>query len=454
MDDGGKINKEQINLASELSSKLSDIVSENKEFLETTEVIEKVLKQIIENEDQIKAAKEGTVDISQSLIDKNEKLLGSVQDLVDKENKRQLIQGQINGLLDGGVDAIFSMVGITGQLGVAIKALSGPLIVFALLAAAVQYLVDMVGKAVELKKEFGMSAQASAELEANLYRAKLNADGFLYTMEELRQATMDVVDETGRIRVSPETTTAVAKLQGLLTDKKIGVSLERTLRNAGMNASAVTDEIVNLAQTMGMDAGVAIDYISDNMLELLGSSESMVVARAREGLLLKKMGADMKELNRLASDGIDLEQTFRNEMKLRLMTGKNINLMEMEAAKATGQRSKIFAAQQKIVTNLGEDLATSNLKVQGILTSAAGVSQENALRILNAQREGMGMAANNFASPPQTNTEVSSLTKEIKGLTNAIRGENLTVVVDGKVVSRISRMQNMSNSVSTTGYGR
>ena len=166
------------------------------------------------------------------------------------------------------------------------------------------------------------------------------------------------------------------------------------------------------------------------------------------------MGADMKELNRLASDGIDLEQTFRNEMKLRLMTGKNINLMEVEAAKASGDRAKIFAAQQRIVTTLGEDLATSNIKVQSLLTSAAGVSQENALRILNAQREGGGMAASNFASPTQNNQQVSSLVSEIKGLTNAIKGENLSVVVDGKVVSRISRMQNMTNSVSTTGYGR
>ncbi len=449
-----KISKEQLNLAEELNSKLEEIVSTNNEFLSTTEVINSIVQQIALNESSIEKAKSGTVDISQSLISTNEELLSQVEELVDKENKRQLIQGQINELLDGGVDSLLSMVGISGKLGSAIKTLKGPLIVFAILATVLSTLIEMVGKAIELKKEFGASVSATFKLEANILAAKASIDGLLFSTEELREATMAVVEETGRLSVSPETITGVARLQGLLTDKNLGVSLERTLTNAGLNANDLVDEIGQLAQSLDMDAGAALDFLADNQLELLNSSRQQVLARAKEGLILKQMGADMKELNRLASDGIDLEQTFRNEMKLRLMTGKNINLMEVEAAKASGDRAKIFAAQQRIVTTLGEDLATSNIKVQSLLTSAAGVSQENALRILNAQREGGGMAASNFASPTQNNQQVSSLVSEIKGLTNAIKGENLSVVVDGKVVSRISRMQNMTNSVSTTGYGR
>jgi len=237
-----------------------------------------------------------------------------------------------------------------------------------------------------MQKTMGVGASNILKFEANLVEAKFSMDGLLYSMDELRTASLAVTEATGNIIVPPETIAEVAELNSLLSDPQMAVSLQRTLKNAGVDAGDLTDNVKQMASEMGVNAATAMEFLAENQLELGGMTEEQIMLRAEEALTLKKMGADMKELNRLAGEALDIETSLKNEMKLRMMTGKEINLNELRAAQASGDAVAIGHAQAKLVEQLGDDLH-NNLQVQRMISDATGMSKEQLLNYNNASKE-------------------------------------------------------------------
>lgn len=348
-------------------------------------------------EEQLKVIESQREEIIKRLVDEGKELKSTQLDILEIQetylkyaDKRLKGQEELNDLTTQYTDSIKDSIGLNSELvevfGKGGLMAVGVMFISKAITGLIGYLKEGVGRAIEMQKSMGIGAANAAKFEANILQAKLSMDGLLFSMDELREASLAVTEATGNIIVPPETIQDVAELNSLLKDPQVAVSLQRTLKNAGVDAGNLTDNIKEMASSMGVDASSAIEYLAENQLELGGMTEEQIKQRAQEGLMLKKMGADMKELNRLASESLDIETSLRNEMKLRMMTGKEINLNELRAAQASGDTTAIAQAQSKLVSQLGDDLH-SNLQIQRLISDATGMSKEQLLSYDNASKE-------------------------------------------------------------------
>ena len=216
-------------------------------------------------------------------------------------DKRVIATQERNDLTKKHLDNLKDSVGLNNEVFELIKKGAFAALGFMILAKVVSFLKDMVTNTIKMQKEMGVGVKNVMAFEANIVLAKASVNGLLFSMDELREASLAVTEVTGNILVPPETISEVAELNALLGDTSTAVSLQRTLENAGVDAGVLTDNIKEMASSMGVDAGSAMEYLASNQLELGGLTEQQILKRAEEGLMLKKMGADMKELNRLAS---------------------------------------------------------------------------------------------------------------------------------------------------------
>lgn len=379
----------QMNLAAILQKNLDGRTKEGKILKENT-------KSILEASDlegkllEIAKAKDEVInkvwDSNRGLAETMLKQLEEAEKLAKSEKKRRDLVAEIKSISEDFVKELAESVGISNELASALMKASKAAIVLAILKEVASFLLDSFRNAKKLSKELGINATNAATMEANIQLARLELIGLGYDADEVRQSMSDIVEATGMISVSPKALADVTKLSSLLGDSNAAVSLQRTLQNAGVDASALTDSVSEMANSLGMDAGPAMEYLASNQLELGGLTEQQILKRAQEGLMLKKMGADMRELNRLASESLDIETSLRNEMKLRMMTGKQINLNELRAAQASGDVVALGKAQANLVAQLGDDLH-NNLQVQRMISDATGMSTEQLLNYDNASKE-------------------------------------------------------------------
>lgn len=321
------------------------------------------------------------------ISDKALEILDTEIELLQKRKEQKDLQEEIKDIGKGFATDLGSALGVSSGLVDAFMKLSVAAIGLAILKEVVAYIADGVARAKELKHELGISAAAAGELEANVAMAKVQTGFLTYSTEELRAAADAVVQATGRINVSPETIANVTEMGKLLSDgNDAAVSLNRTLTNSGVDAGALTEEVKSMAESMGMEAGPAMDYLAVSQNELVGMTKEQILLKAKEGIEMKKLGVDMKKARDIASSALDIEQSLKDEMKLRTMLGKEISFNELRAAQASGDALAVAQAQKNLVDQLGGSLQ-GNLQVQRMVSEATGMTADELLNIQNASAE-------------------------------------------------------------------
>jgi len=321
------------------------------------------------------------------ISDKALEILDTEIELLEKKKEQKDLQDEIKDIGKDFASDMGSALGISSGLVDAFVKLSAAAIGLAILKEVVGYIADGVARAKELKHELGISAAAAGELEANVAMAKVQTGFLTYSTEELRAAADAVVEATGRINVSPETIANVTEMGKLLSDgNDAAVSLNRTLTNSGVDAGALTEEVTKMAEGMGMEAGPAMDYLAASQNELVGMTKEQILLKAKEGIEMKKLGVDMKKARDIASSALDIEQSLKDEMKLRTMLGKEISFNELRAAQASGDALAVAQAQKNLVDQLGPSLQ-GNLQVQRMVSEATGMTTDELLNIQNATAE-------------------------------------------------------------------
>lgn len=386
----------QKNISAALESKLKFSNEDLKVQTKLNAIQKDITNSILQHEDieqKLTKIAEEKRNIIDSIYDTNNEVakqlltqLEESEKLLKTEKMRKDVTETLNGLGESFTQDLAGALGISEDLLNAIKNMSIAMLGLYVLKEIVGMFTDSVQNVRKLNKEMGMSVGNAIRFEANIRQAQFSFEGLIYSADEFRESAMAVVEATGNISVPPETIKDVTKINALLKDPQASVSLQRTLQNAGVDAGNLTDDITEMANKLGVDASSAMEFLAENQLELGGMTEQQIKQRAEESLMLKKMGADMKELNRLAGEALDIESSLKNEMKLRMMTGKEINLNELRAAQASGDAVAIGQAQAKLVSQLGDDLH-SNLQIQRLITDATGMSKDQLLSYNNASKE-------------------------------------------------------------------
>ena len=276
--------------------------------------------------------------------------------------------------------------GVSSQLVDALIAGGIAAAAFVVLKEIASYIGEGIKRMKEFNKETGASVSSMLEMEGGLMAARAEAGMMKYSMDEIRASSDAVRKSTGQIVVDPSLLADITEVNSVLKDADKAQSLTRTLKNAGQDAGELTKEIKDMADGMNMDAGAAMEYLADNQLALRGLTHDQIKARAEEALTVKKMGVDLAKAKQLASESLDIEKSMKDEMKLRMITGKNINMNALRAAQASGDAAAVAREQKKLIDSVGGSL-NGNLQLQRMIGDATGLATEDMLNIQNATAE-------------------------------------------------------------------
>ena len=318
--------------------------------------------------------------------------------LLETEAKREKLN---EGIRDAGKDLakdLGSAVGVSGELVDAIMKMSAAAIGLVILKEIVSFIGDAVKRMKDLSKETGASAAQAMELEGSIKGAQLSLNPFVYSFEEVAESAKALRDATGQINPPASLLADITEVNALLSDPKAATSLTRTLQNAGIDAGDLANEVKEIGQSLGQDAGPAMEYFADNQALVRTLTKDQLKQRATEVIQLKKMGIDMKKMKDLASESLDIEKSMKDEMKLRMMTGKNISFAGIRQAQVSGDALAMAKEQKALIDSVGPSLG-SNLQLQRQISEATGLSVDEMMSMQNATAEAVNSGADLDKAP-------------------------------------------------------
>lgn len=366
--------------------------------------------------------------ISQAALER----LDLEEELLEKKKELEEIQENIKDVGKDFAKDLGAAVGVSNELVSAFMTLSAAAIGFAILKEVVTYIGEGVKRMREFNKETGASLGTMMEMEGSLNAARMEAGFLKYSMEEVRAASDAVRKSTGQIVVDPSLVADITEVNSVLKDADKAQSLTRTLKNSGKDAGELTKEIKEMANSMNMDAGPAMEFLADNQLELRGLTKEQIAQRAQEALIVKKMGVDLKKARDLASQSLDIEKSMKDEMKLRMMTGKQIDMSGLRAAQISGDALAVAREQKKLIDSVGPSL-NGNLQLQRMIGDATGMTADEMLNIQNATDEAAGAQLDANKATEEGNTIFASI---LGNLDKILIGAGLliaTLMVFGKI---------------------
>ena len=321
-------------------------------------------------------------DISDQLIEQFDtelKLLEKKKELKDLEEQRKEIGKDL-------AKDLGSAVGVSGELVDAIMKMSVAAVGLVILKEIASFIGDAVKRMKDLSKETGASASQAMALEGSIKGAQMSLNPFVYSFEEVAASAKALREETGQINPPASLLADITEVNALLSDPKAATSLTRTLQNAGIDAGDLANEVKEIGQSLGQDAGPAMEYFADNQALVRTLTKDQLKQRATEVIQLKKMGIDMKKMKDLASESLDIEKSMKDEMKLRMITGKAISFDGIRAAQASGDALAMAREQKALIDSVGPSLG-SNLQLQRQISDATGLSVEEMMNMQNATAE-------------------------------------------------------------------
>lgn len=374
-----KILQTKVTASGNLTKAQEELVNE----LQGQKSLEDKLLTIQQKKDEII---EKYVGANEDLRDRLLEQLEHVEKIVKTEKERKDVTDELNGIGKDFASDLGQSVGLSKELSDALMTASVAAIGLVILKEIGDYIVSSVTAMKDLTKETGASWKQAMQVQGAIKGAQLSINPLKYSYEEVAASAEALRDATGQIVPDPSLLADITEVNALLSDPKMATSLTRTLKNAGIDAGELTEEITDMASSMGQDAGPAMEYLAANQLQLNGMSKEQIKLKAKEAIEMKKMGVDMQKMVDLASEQLDIESSLKNEMKLRTMLGKDISFNELRAAQASGDAFAVAQAQKKLIDQLGPSLE-GNLQVQRMISDATGLTKDEMLNIKNATGE-------------------------------------------------------------------
>ena len=336
--------------------------------------------------------------LSQERLEQLVEMIQHQEKLLETEKEREELS---KGIADAGKDLakdLGSALGVSNEMVDAIMKMSAAAIGLVILKEIVGFIGDAVKRMKDLAKETGASASQAMELEGSIKGAQLSLNPFVYSFEEVAASAKALREETGQINPPASLLADITEVNALLSDPKAATSLTRTLQNAGIDAGDLANEVKEIGQSLGQDAGPAMEYFADNQALVRTLTKDQLKQRATEVIQLKKMGIDMKKMKDLASESLDIEKSMKDEMKLRMITGKAISFDGIRAAQASGDALAMAREQKALIDSVGPSLG-SNLQLQRQISDATGLSVEEMMNMQNATAEAVNSGKELDAGP-------------------------------------------------------
>ncbi len=428
--------KGQTDLASQIStleSERSNYISEN---VKKGRILNKGLLAQLDNELEILKTKEKV----QEEVDKTKKLEEERQDLLEKQS-----------------DELKEALGYSSELA-DLFAAGG---VMALGAKAFTSAIENVKKsmtaaydsALSTYKTLGVTANEAARLGAEVN----NASMFSLTVDaqEAATAASALSDQLNTTRgITSSLIKDVAEISALTGDSASGAQLGLIFEQASGDAGALTDEIKDIAQGVGVNASVVMKEMADRQAELLTMSEEEIKVLAKKTAELAKQGLSMKMMEGMADNMLNIEGSMQAEMKARAFGMGDLlsQTNEMRAAAAELQFGDAEKGAQMMADALKEsgitlDTLPKGRKQQEMLAQAYGMTTDQLKDMLVTQKENADLQE----KYGETGSEIYGFISN--GLSTVAGGAKTAAVEFGKLIAQYGVMNMMQGKGFLPGGG-
>ena len=274
---------------------------------------------------KVNAGDAGPAEIAQALATTDfGKFEGSVKEIFETMKKTPSLQSilkvksetfsAIDGLFGGILSTVRSIIAATGPIGLLIAAIG----------LVVKYLVDTVKRGIELRRELGTSAVATAKIQVNMEKAAFAAAMYGGTMQQGRDAVKALVVETGRIDdITGESAIAMGKF----------------VANTGLGGG----EAAKIAKALRLVNGQSL-ATNTELFARAGASGANSLAKA--AIEAAKIGTSLSALDQIADNLLDVQQTIRRSQQLSRLLGRSIDLTR--AIGLANDPTQIGALQQEL----------------------------------------------------------------------------------------------------------
>ena len=246
---------------------------------------------------------------------------------------------------------------------------------------------NTLGTAYEMHKTMGLNVKESAVLAGELGDAQLSMTGILYGGEAMAESAKALVNEFGNVNMATsDMIKGVTEINKLVGDASKSVQLALIFQNAGVAATEVNDMVEEIGSETGVAANKIMEEMAENQISMIGASKQELKLLQKHTAELIKQGVSRKGLLASAKGMLNVEETINSANKLRLLTGKQINVSALMAAStaymtAEGQENQI-AAEKKL-----NDLLTQEIDKMGGIKNMSHVSKEFLAQTLHMSEE-------------------------------------------------------------------
>lgn len=428
--------KGQTDLASQIStleSERSNYISEN---VKKGRILNKGLLAQLDNEIEILKTKEKV----QEEVDKTKKLEEERQDLLEKQSDElKEALGYSSELAD-----LFAAGGV---MALGAKAFTSAI------ENVKQSMTAAYDSALSTYKTLGVTANEAARLGAEVN----NASMFSLTVDaqEAASAASALSDQLNTTRgITSSLIKDVAEISALTGDSASGAQLGLIFEQASGDAGALTDEIKDIAQGVGVNASVVMKEMADRQAELLTMSEEEIKVLAKKTAELAKQGLSMKMMEGMADNMLNIEGSLNAEMKARAFGMGDLlsQTNEMRAAAAELQFGDAEKGAQMMADALKEsgitlDTLPKGRKQQEMLAQAYGMTTDQLKEMLVTQKENADLQE----KYGETGAEVYGFISN--GLSTIAGGAKTAAVEFAKLVAQYGVMNMMQGKGFLPGGG-
>jgi len=388
------------NLLDELNQRLREQYSSLRDINASNDILNRLTQQIAENEQQINDYIENSVEITNDLVERNNRLINLGDERIQSQEKlNQLteeLREELAGVLGGSEDIaeIFKTGGI-----------------FALGAKAAissfekmgESFSNIAGTAFDMVKILGLSVGDAAKLGGEIAKANFSMTGLIYGSDAIAESSKALADQYGNANMATsDMIKGVTQLSALTGDAASAVDLALAYQNAGIAASDVKANIQEIAGSVGVNANKVAKEMAENEDLIVNATEQELALNTRLTAELVKQGATREGIRQSAKSLMDIENSIQQANKIALLTGKQVNVSRlteaaMMARTAEGADNKL-RAQNDLLTALKDELdVNGNISDQSDVTieameSLTGLSKE---QLLNMEKVGMANKNNN-----------------------------------------------------------
>ena len=338
----------------------------------------------------------------------------------------------INGLFGGMLTTVRSILAAAGPIGLLIAAIG----------LVVKYLVETVKRGIELRRELGTSAVATAKIQINMEKAAFAAAMYGGTMQQGRDAVKALVVETGLISdITGESAIAMGKF---VANTGVGgaeaAKLAKTLRLINGQSLATNlnllSSVDNLAEANGIVSSKVFQDLASNTELFARAGAAGAQSLSKAAIEAAKIGTSLSALDQIADNLLDVQQTIRRSQQLSRLLGRSIDLTR--AIGLANDPTQIGALQQELQTQFaGVDISKNRFLQNQLKQLFPSLQDFNAIvnGQVNTEQVKPPEAKDQLEAQNSTNEILSKQANDIK----LLREQNKELLE--KMNSNISRLR-------------